>query len=220
MFFFTDPQVPYIPAIKVDIVDLPDKRPAKVAPAQPVPQKKAIPPPQKKPLPQKKTQVQQKKIKMQPLKVKQSKAEKIPEKTVQQENIGQEAIKRLQSIAKIKAMMTTQDAIKGNRIMPGTDLKGLNKIDYENYTAILHQHVQTHWQLPKWLAVSSQLSTVVKIHLNPEGYIISKQLVQSSGDPRFDEIVLSAIEKAEPFPQPDDRFIDIVQEGITLNLKP
>ena len=104
----------------------------------------------------------------------------------------------MQSIEKIKALVATQEAIKGNRIMPGTALKELNKIDYENYTDRLHQHVQAHWQLPKWLAISDQLN----IHLSPEGYIISEQLIQSSGDPRFDEIVLSAIEKAEPCPQP------------------
>lgn len=224
--FFTDQQVTYIPTIKVDIVDLPDKRPSntKVAPA-PVPQKKSVaqkkppppPPPQKKARPALKkirTQKSQKKSETQQLK-----AQK-PIEPIEQEDIGQQAIKRLESIERIKEMVAVQEAIKGNRIMPGTALKGLNKIDYDNYTDRLHRHVQSHWQLPKWLAISGELNTVVKIYLSPEGYIISKQLIQSSGDPRFDEIVLSAIEKASPFPQPEDRFVNIIQEGITLNLKP
>ena len=74
--------------------------------------------------------------------------------------------------------------------------------------------------MPQWLAVSDNLNTVVKIYLDPNGYVINRELIKSSGDTRFDEIVLTAIDKASPFPKPEDKFIDIVYSGIILTAKP
>ena len=213
IFFFRDQQVNYIPAIKVDIVDLPDKRPVekKASSAQALPQKKVAKPP---PPPPKKALVKTSKPLQKKALVKKSKS-----KVSKQDDLQQQAIERLQSLQKIQKMVEAEE-IKGNRIQPGTALMGLNKIDYDNYTGRLHHHVQSHWQLPKWLAVSEGLSTVVRVYLNSEGHVISKELLQSSGDARFDQIVLSAIDEASPFPKPENRFADLVKTGITLNLKP
>ena len=84
----------------------------------------------------------------------------------------------------------------------------------------MHLHIQSHWKLPQWLAISEQLATVVKVYLDADGYVIERQLIESSGDPRFDQIVLSAIDTASPFPPPEDKFINIVRFGITLTAKP
>ena len=226
LFFFKGEDITYIPAIKVDIVALPDKQ----APRKNimVNQKKALPKvetkkqsepklkkaeaPPKPPI--KKTQVPAKPQKKQEV----TEPSFVYDKQLQE--VGQSAIERLKHLEQVQGMLEEEELIKGNRIVPGTALEGLDKLDYDNYIGVLHNHIQSYWELPQWLAVSDNLNTVVKIYLDPNGYVINRELIKSSGDTRFDEIVLTAIDKASPFPKPEDKFIDIVYSGIILTAKP
>ena len=138
----------------------------------------------------------------------------------QLQKVGQSAIERLKHLKKVQSMLEEDDLVKGNRIAPGTALEGLDKLDYNNYIGVLHSHIQSYWELPQWLAVSDNLNTVVKVYLDPRGYVIKRELIKSSGDTRFDQIVLTAIDRASPFPKPEDKFVDIVYSGIILTAKP
>lgn len=225
LFFSSHQQIIYTPAIKVDLVALPEKQPPKAI----------MPPKQNKPLPQKTKPLPSKTPPPPPPKpvAKKSTAKKSPRKAsikkapsqefdfrAEQNDVRRKAIERLESLQRVEKMLADQRLLKGNRISPGTALKGINKIDYDDYIGRLHQHVQSHWQLPTWLAVVENLSTIVKVYVNANGYVMKKQLMASSGDARFDQIVLSAIDKASPFPKPEDRFVDLMQAGITHHLKP
>ncbi len=221
IFFLGHHSVDYIPAIKVDIVALPDKQiPKKITPLPPAKttvqkasEVKKSTPPLKPP------NIQALKKKQQPKanKVQAKKPPKPQENYEQLYQVGQNAIERLKHLKKIEAK---QNIIKGNRLAPGTALQGIDQLDYNNYIGRLHLHIQSHWKLPQWLAISEQLATVVKVYLDADGYVIERQLIESSGDPRFDQIVLSAIDTASPFPPPEDKFINIVRFGITLTAKP
>ena len=217
VFFFTEYKINYIPAIKVDLVALPNQQtPLKnpVAPKTPSQiQKTNLKPKQ----PKQKFQTQSHQVKSQ-------KKSKVTEPSFiynkQLQEVGQTAIERLKHLKQIQNIIEKQEVIKGNRIASGTNLKGLDKLDYESYVDQLHHHIQYHWKLPQWLAISDELSTVVKVYLDANGYVTRRELVESSGDVRFDQIVLSAIDAASPFPKPEDKFVNIVRSGITLIAKP
>lgn len=225
VFFFTEHKINYIPAIKVDLVALPDKRPPRrSAVVTKTPPKAAKTPPKIQ-----KTSPKQPKQRPQPLQVKAQKVKPQKKSEVTEpslvydkhlQEVGQTAIERLKHLKQIESMVEKQEVIKGNRLASGTDIKGLDKLDYDNYVGQLHQHIQSHWELPQWLAVSDELSTVVRVYLDVNGYVTRRELIESSGDVRFDQIVLSAIDAASPFPKPEDKFINIVRSGITLIAKP
>ena len=224
-FFLKGEDIKYIPAIRVDVVALPDKE----APRRSVlvAEKKALPKVETKKLQTqvKKNQVlhkpQMKKVQIshKPQKKREvTKPSFVYDKQLQE--VGQTAINRLKHIKQIQSRLEKEKVIKGNRIAPGTALRGLDKLDYDDYIGLLHNHIQSYWELPQWLAVSDNLSTVVKVYLDANGYVIRRELIRSSGDTRFDQIVLSAIDSASPLPKPEDKFIDIVYSGIILTAKP
>ena len=229
VFLFTDHKINYIPAIKVDLVALPDRQPSRknaVVTKTPPPQIQKTSPKLKQPKqPQKKLQPLQ--VNTQKMKAQKVKAQKKSEVTEPSfvydkrlQEVGQTAIERLKHLQQIQKMVKKQEIIKGNQLASGTDIKGLDKLDYNNYVGQLHQHIQSHWELPQWLAVSDELSTIVRVYLDVNGYVTRRELIKSSGNVRFDQIVLSAIDIASPFPKPEDKFINIVRSGITLIAKP
>ena len=218
--FLKEENIAYIPVIRVDIVALPDKQPPRrsvVVQQKKTPSKTEIqkPQPQPQPPPQlKKVQTPAKSQRKQEM----TKPSFMYDKQLQK--VGQSAIERLKHLKKVQSMLEEEDLVKGNRIAPGTALEGLDKLDYNNYIGVLHSHIQSYWELPQWLAVSDNLNTVVKVYLDPRGYVIKRELIKSSGDTRFDQIVLTAIDRASPFPKPEDKFVDIVYSGIILTAKP
>ena len=223
LFFFKGEDITYIPAVKVDIVALPDKQrprksvaiPQKKAPPKVETQKRLSPPPPPPPKFQmKKAQVPVKPQRKQEV----TKPSVVYDKQLQE--VGQSAIERLKHLKQVQSMLEEEDLVKGNRIAPGTALEGLDKLDYDSYIGLLHDHIQSYWELPQWLAVSDNLNTVVKVYLDPNGYVIQRELIKSSGDTRFDQIVLTAIDKASPFPKPEEKFVDMVYSGIILTAKP
>ena len=224
IYFFKKEEVKYISTIRVDVVALPDKttpRPTPIISRKKTPPKIETKKPQVQPQPRPRPQVQLKKTKALP---QAQKTQGVTTPSVvydkKLQDVGQKAIDRLRHIEKVQGMVKKETIIKGNRIAPGTALEGLDKLDYDNYIGILHNHIQSYWELPQWLAVSDNLSTVVKVYLDANGYVINRELMRSSGDTRFDQIVLTAIDKASPFPKPEEKFIDMVYSGIILTAKP
>ena len=228
IFPLNNQKINYIPAIKVNVVALPEKQiPQKIAPLSnrktkkvEVQKNKSMPPPPSQPIKtEQKAQIKKNQAK-QPADKKTETEEDTAVDYEQLYEVGQNAIERLKHLRKIEDMTQEQNVIKGNRLAPGTALQGIDKLDYDHYIEQLHLHIQSHWKLPQWLAVSDQLATIVKVYLDANGYVIERQLLESSGDLRFDQIVLSAIDAASPFPPPKDQFINIVKTGITLIAKP
>jgi colicin import membrane protein len=129
-----------------------------------------------------------------------------------------EALHDIEKTKKAKPKKGTQGdgLVRGNRLSPGTALKGLSKLNYESYIGSLDQHVKKYWLLPEWLA-DSDLKAQALILLDDKGYVVRKMLVQPSGNQTYDNLVLEAIDKASPFPMPPDKFVDIVAvDGIVF----
>jgi colicin import membrane protein len=214
-------------SIRVDMVDLPDmlvqmpQKPqeaptdVKKPEAKPVEQAKPQPIAEKKPeplvlKPTAKSDAQKKIEKFKEQEHRKKAIEEI-EKQVQQE----EARAREEKLSQIKSVL-----IKGNHINQGTALRGLNKAAFNDYASTLKNQVHEHWNLPQWLK-GANLHAVVRIYIDHRGVVIKKTLQQSSGDEAFDNYALKAVDDAQPFPPPPDKFTDLVQlDGIGLNMQP
>ncbi|MCX7977372.1 MAG: cell envelope integrity protein TolA [Bdellovibrionaceae bacterium] len=212
-------------AVRVDIVDLPDKIDRSLplspqveeSPAKPAPKPEEPPPVTTKesptaPLPEAKI-------------ANQEKAKEAPKTSIEAEKQlrqkQEEALRRLKAmdaverIKKIEAAQMAQKKIKGNILSPGTALTGIHQLQHEEYISLVDQKIKANWFLPQWL-IDKQLKAQVRIRIGKQGEILTKQLVQSSGNSDYDAIVLETVERSAPFPAPPEKFIEIVGVGGVL----
>lgn len=204
-FLFSAPDIDYKSAIRVDIVGLPDKV------TSPKPQVKTEEtkqePSTKPPEPTKKEEIKKPEEKTVP------KAE--AKKDVK--DIQKNALDKLKALDKISNSVNNQktqnDAIerlkkqefRGNQVAAGNSLTGTDKFVYDAYIGELDSHVKGFWDLPRWLSEES-LRAVVKVKIDANGFVTSKQIVTSSGNQAYDEVALQTVAKASPFPVPPSKF--------------
>lgn len=214
MAFFPSDIPKYERAIRVDLIGLPDKR----NPDKPLVAAKPEAP--KAP--------ETAETKTTPKKDAKKDAVKNPEPkaTAASQSAALNKLKSLSAIEKLKAMSDKSkeksnsapqaETIKGNAISVGTSLKGLNKIDFDQYIGSLDTHIKNNWALPEWM-LSQDLKAEVLIKIDKSGQIIEKRFIKKSGNSEFDERVMAALDKSNPFPAPPDKFADLVGiQGITF----
>ncbi len=196
MVVFPSQSILFTPSIKVDLIDLPQKI----------------------------TSPTKTEIKSEPPKITITETKKNDTKPkIDTKNKQAEALKRLQAIEKIKNLskkneppLKQNEQIKGLALSPGSALTGINKIQHDNYLNEIDNHVKKHWLLPEWLNEQG-LKAHVQIKIDKRGYVIEKKLVQTSGNNTFDEHVFKAINDANPFPPPTEKFINILAiNGLVL----
>ncbi len=207
-FFFTSDIPKYDPAIRVDLIGLPDKK----SPDEPMIQPKTEAAPAKV-----------------TVDAKTKKAEKptLPDKTKKQ-NEALNKLKAMNAIDKLKAQDSERQekealekaaaskVIKGNVISPGSALKGLSKLEFDTYIGSIDAHVKNNWALPEWM-LQQNLKAEVLVKFDQNGNLTERRFIKKSGNPDFDQRVWSSIEKSSPFPAPPDKFVDIVGvQGITF----
>ena len=221
--FFTDEPINFEQAVRVDMVALPDKVMTELppAPVTAAPEKKAETQPTTPPVAKEKVE---------------PKKEPLPKKTLDKEaiNLDKAKTKQKEALAKLKQMQAleeieselenekkkkAQEAVKsykGNVLSAGTALTGVNKMQADNYLGDIHEHVKANWSLPEYLRKRS-LQTTVLIRIDESGAILSKSITRSSGNPVFDDLVLSAIEKSSPLPRPPEKFVKIASiQGFSI----
>lgn len=217
----------YQPALRVDMVDLPDKlapineTPAPAEPPKPE-EKPALPPPTPpapKPEPVKSKPVEKPDLVLDP--------KKTPDKKEDKSNTSDaiEKLKKKMAIDKIKEEITQKERqelkqkvtqYKGNVLAPGTELTGIAKLQHENYLGQIDKHVKQFWSLPEWLA-RGDYKAKVKVFLDSRGFLTRAELLSSSGNSSYDDIVIETIKKAVPYPVPPDKFRDIMSvNGMVL----
>lgn len=213
----------YQAALRVDIVDLPDKLPQRVENDSLPQSSDVLPTKVKEPDP--------------PMKAESLKKE-IPDLVVKSKpdpknaNRAQDAILKLRqqmAITEIQKKMMEQSKenirnelnqkvtqFKGNILSPGTEPTGVSKIQHQNYLADLDRHVKSFWKLPEWLARKSY-SAQIRVFINRQGVLLNTKLIRPSGNPDYDEMVIAAVKKADPFPPPPEKFEAIVSiDGMLL----
>lgn len=235
VFFPSEPMM-LESAIRVDMVALPDKGQQNVLPAPaPEPPKQAEaskPVEQPKPEPVKPAQPK-------PAPVQVAKQPDGPTVNLKKTKKEQEAaLKRLEALERLEKSMKPEKAaasgapsgaktasaqaqpIRGNEISHGSSLKGIARLDHENYVQTVTAHVKNHWNLPRWLA-NANLRAVVKVFVDSNGYVVKKQIVLSSQNETFDGRVMAAIDSSAPFPPPPENLVNQLSVyGMNLDLSP
>tara|TARA_B110001454_G_scaffold219198_1_gene251675 strand:- start:258253 stop:259065 length:813 start_codon:yes stop_codon:yes gene_type:complete len=230
---FFDSDVPdYQAAIRVDMVALPDKNPTmpsqKSEDTKPTPVEEAPPaepesaPKQAEILPEKKPQVDETAIKLSADK-KHDEKQKLLEEKKRKEALDR--IKKLNALDSIKSSVETErieklvgqseskakPVYKGNVLNPGTELNGINKIQHENYVALIDRQIKENWTLPQWLA-NKDFKAQALLKIDQNGNIIYNQIYKSSGNASYDDVVKETIQKSGPFPKPPEKFSAILSE--------
>lgn len=193
--FFNEPSLDLSQAIQVDMVGLPDKPTPENTTA--LPEKNSLPE-KKEPLPVKEV----KKEVVEPNVVNLNKAKS-------KQKAALEKLKKLSAIDKIKQEVKTEAVnkaiIKGRVITAGTSLTGLDKLEANTYLLALDQQIKQQWVLPQWL-IGKTLKTRVHVRFDASGKIISRVIMNSSGEPTYDDYCLQAVDKASPFPAVPEKF--------------
>ena len=210
--------IDYQSAVRVDIVALPDKLPENFQPPPKVEDEKPPAPPEKaEPTPTVKLEEPK------PLPPKQDPDKINLDKTKQKQQEALAKLKSNQALENLKKKMEQEkkiaglaDAtkaqnvkIKGNILAAGTELKGLNKLQHDNFVADLDRHIKQNWALPQFLANKDYRAQVL-LKIDDRGQVILRQIYKSSGNQNYDDVVLETIDRSAPFPAPPEKFIAIV----------
>lgn len=216
--YFSQEIKPFERTVRVDIVAMPDKV-QKIVKPEP---KKEVKKEAKKKTEKKKETVKKKKEKKAVAKPKAVPAKKKPKKEAPKEDFKKSEMSAFEKLAALKAekiekeIVEKQKAIAGNRLAKGSDLVGVEKLEYSNYKSTLHGAISAEWDLPKWL-LEGNLKAVALIKIDEEGNLIFKKIISSSGNSIYDEKVMEAIEDSAPFSPPPEKFKQIVYyEGVQL----
>jgi colicin import membrane protein len=95
-------------------------------------------------------------------------------------------------------------------------LTGVAKIQHDNFLTQIDHHVKQFWSLPEWLARGGYKARV-KIFIDFNGLLLKAELVSTSGNSSYDEVVLETVKKAVPYPVPPEKFRDIMSvSGMVL----
>lgn len=197
---FPDEDIVIQSAIKVDLVGLPEKQEPK----------KEIPKAAKKP---KKAKVATAKPEAPKVKTK-SKDTKTAQKRAIEELMRKKALEDIQKQLAAKEQEAVEEEVveepvKGNIVTDGSELEGLDQIQYERYYKKISSIIKKNWNLPQWLA-SAQLNAQAAIRLDERGYVIKADIYESSGNTVFDDTVLAAIKSSSPFPPPEARMVRVI----------
>lgn len=221
--FFTEPPIQFDKAIRVDMVGLPDKvqeiPPAPApAPAEPPKPEKVAEVPKEEPKPVAKVEPPKQKM---PAKLKEKDPEAINlEKTKSKQKQALEKLRQMEALDKIQRDLEKENnkkaaqalakpvKFKGNVLSSGSELTGVSKLQAATYIGDVHKHILSNWTLPEYLK-NRKLRTDVMVRFDEGGNILSKDIVRSSGNPTFDEMVLVAIQKSSPVPTPPAKFSKI-----------
>ena len=106
--------------------------------------------------------------------------------------------------------------LKGQELNAGTELRGVAKLQHEEYLNKLEKHIRSFWSLPEWLN-KKNLTAQVQVTFDENGRLLSKRIVKSSGNASFDERVLKTVTESVPVPTPPKNLTRIISsEGILI----
>lgn len=212
-------------AIRVDMIDLPDKIVSQQIPdeAKKLPEKKIDEP-----------EPEDKKPEPPPIIKKETALPAQKEKPINDAvNINKSKSKQKEALAKLKMaaameklkseMTETKKAeerpkpvFKGRILSAGSSLSGLDKLQSDSYLSQLDSRIKSHWSLPQWL-IGKPLRARVHIKFDESGHITFRRISQSSGNQTYDEYCLLAIEKATPLPQVPEKFSAVYKaDGVVI----
>lgn len=202
---FPGKAIPYTPALRVDLVALPDilKKDLKFIPP--------TPPAASKDKPKEKETIEEK--------VEEEEAVITTKKNDLRESKIKNALARIKALDKISedSKNPPSPIIKGNVISKGTSLSGdAKETAMTSYYDLVRNKLQENWQLPVWLA-RQDFSCKVQIFIDGRGRISRYRFDKVSGNAQFDEAVKKTLKISQPFPPPtEDIASTVLVDGILV----
>jgi colicin import membrane protein len=232
--FIDSDRIDFQSAVRVDLVGLPDKLTQKDL-APPAGSKAEPLPPEAKPPAPVKDAAKTESLEASPKSVALPDKKELDDslslkKAKAQQQAALDRLKSMSSIDKIKKQLESEKKkaagnenssgkniqVKGNVLSAGTALTGLTQLQHDNYVSNLDSHIKNNWTLPQWLA-NKDYKAQVLLKLDAQGLIVSREIVKSSGNPNYDDVVISTIDRSAPYPAPPEKFIRIVEvRGILI----
>lgn len=206
-------------AMRVDVVDLPDKfLPKKIAP-------KTSPKVRMQELPKEDVEQELKKLEkkqnsafekinaMEALeKIARENKEEMEQKNSEKNETSNDS--NLNSLTeKLHDDIDSQvDKIRGQTISDGSQFAGLNKISVQKYLSQISTRVQENFVAPAFLNTDG-LKAYVVVQLDENGFVVQRSLDKSSGNNIFDQSVLTAVDRSSPFPAPPERLKNTIKHN-------
>ena len=185
-------------SIRVDLVALPEKEEKKPAasPPKPAPKVETKKPAEPKAKPPTKPTPEKPKVDLK------------KSKDTQVDALAK--LKQLEALEKLKQQEPEKEVeYKGNVVSEGSSLSGLSQLDFDRYLGAIEDKIRQEWDLPQWLKDSNYRAEATVL-IDERGLVIHKQVTRPSGNDIFDDAVLSAIERAAPFPEPPSRLKSVL----------
>lgn len=226
---FPSEPTPYIPALRVDVVGLPDLLKKDMANLQ-------RPSLSELENQLKRAEQQVKDIKLPaPTQVERSepadpsemvlKPKKATETKDRQKKL-KNALERIKSLDKIAQLESKErqektssggPIIKGNQVSRGTSLTGEARESAQaTYFDLVRDTLQSNWTLNAWLA-RQKYSARVQIFIDSRGMLRSYRFLKPSGNTAFDDAVKAALMRSQPLPVPPEGIAgSVLTDGISV----
>lgn len=212
-FLFPSKSISFERAIRIDMIALPDK-------VDPNKSTVASPPaanPKNEPLSQNPTSELSKVTTPSLLKKTISQKEILPKNNL---NSAVNKINQLSAIDKLSKSVQVDEQLnaqlknlvfKGNVLADGNSLKGLAKLEAEEYVFQVEDHIRSRWKIPQWMVGKSYRAKVL-VKWDSGGNLTLVQFIESSSNDSFDEVVMNTIQAAAPFPAPPEKFVAMMRK--------
>jgi TonB family protein len=222
-FIFPGSISPYVPVLKVDLVELPDVLKKDLAATAQSKLTQDI----SKILKQAEQDAMRLKAKAPQIAKSDEmvvKPKAVSEKSIQSKN--RRAMDRIKALAKIQEPPSSEPQIskselkllvRGNKLSPGTSLSAdAKEASQANYLDSLRDRLRQNWFLPAWIAKQS-LNAQVLIRIDSTGILREFRMVRHSQNVQFDEAVKQALQQSQPFPPPPPELkMGILSDGILV----
>ena len=203
------PDAPYIPSLRVDLVELPQilkKDLYKVKDAGTAKPKEEA----------KKEEIETAPEKVEPKSNEMALQKKAKKKRKKKIN---SALARIKALAKLETTPDERNGVqvRGNQLSPGqsTDADARESAE-ASYNDIVKQQIYAKWLLPSYLQ-NRDLKALVLIKIDARGNIVEIVFRKESNNRRFDEMVVECLNSASPITPPPDNVRDLaLSKGFLL----
>lgn len=222
---FPGTPTPYIPALRVDIVGLPDLTPSELARLP-----KTLPPTEAETAAEKlaekaeeappvetSDEAEPDEMVLEPKKGKKADKNKDRKSKIETALAKMKALQKIRSELDSKPQKESGALIKGNQISRGSSLTGEARESAQaHYYDLIRDRLQENWEVPVWIARQKYSARVV-IHIDAFGRLRSYQLLKPSGNAQFDEAVKRSITEGHPYPAPPEGIASsVLTDGILV----
>ena len=106
----------------------------------------------------------------------------------------------------------------GYGVGPGTGSNGIQQDpEFLLYYETIRKRIKDAWSFP---GANNDLTAEVLFAIGPNGELEGVKVLESSRDAAFDESVVSAIQRAAPFPPPPEKYRSQFEKGVQAEFKP